>query len=86
MQEINTLEANNSSFQEILIKYLPFPHPGISFMIKDLSQIKVHTYFSKGDDKTLVELKEKKGKFSRSCSYTHLSANLGFFCLVCSKF
>ena len=59
MQEINTLEANNSSFQEISVKYLPFPHPGISFMIKDLSQIKVYTYFSKGDHKTLVELKEK---------------------------
>ena len=59
MQEINALEANISSFQEVLVKYLPFPHPGISFMTKDLSQIKVYTYFNIGDAKTLVKLKEK---------------------------
>ena len=44
MQEINALEANIGSFQEILVKYLSFPHPGISFMTKDLPQIKVYTY------------------------------------------
>ena len=58
MQEINVLEPNIGSFQ-ILGKYLPFPHPGISFMTKDLSQIKVYTYFNIGDAKTLVKLKEK---------------------------
>ena len=26
MQEISALEANISSFQQILVKYLPFPH------------------------------------------------------------
>ena len=67
MQEINVLEPNIGSFQ-ILGKYLPFPHPGISFMTKDLSQIKVYTYFNIGDTKTLVKLKTKKSKFSRNCS------------------
>ena len=64
MQEINALEANISSFQEVLVKYLPFPHPGISFMTKDLSQIKVYTYFNIEYTKTLVKLKEKLDKFS----------------------
>ena len=59
MQEINGLEANINSFQKILVKYLPLPHPGISLMTKDLSQIKVYTYFNIGDAKTLVKLKEK---------------------------
>ena len=68
MQEINVLEPNIGSFQ-ILGKYLPFPHPGISFMTKDLSQIKVYTYFNIGDTKTLVKLKKKLGKFFRSCSF-----------------
>ena len=45
--------------QQILVKYLPFPHPDISFMTKDLTQIKVYTYFNTGDAKTLVKLKEK---------------------------
>ena len=59
LQEINVLEKNINSFQEILVKYLPFPQPGINFMTKDLSQIKVYTYFNIGDAKTLVKLKEK---------------------------
>ena len=71
-QEKNALEANIGSF---------------SFMTKDLSQIKVYTYFNIGDAKTLVKLKEKQSKFSRSCSYTHLSANLGgFFALFLLNF
>ena len=36
MQKINALEANIGSFQEISVKYLSFPHPGISFMTKEL--------------------------------------------------
>ena len=59
MQEISALEANIDSFQQIYIKYLPFPHPDISLMTKDLTQIKVYTYFNKGDAETLVKLKEK---------------------------
>ena len=57
MQEINVLEPNIGSFQ-ILGKYLPFPHPGISFMTKDLSQIKVYTYFNIGDTK-IGKIEEK---------------------------
>ena len=32
MEEISALEANINSFQQILVKYLPFPHPDISLM------------------------------------------------------
>ena len=53
MQEISALEANIDSFQQISVKYLPFPHPDISLMIKDLTQIKVYTYFNIGDVQTL---------------------------------
>ena len=59
MQEISALEANIDSFQQILVKYLPFPYLDISLMTKDLTQIKVYTYFNIGDAKTLVKLKEK---------------------------
>ena len=59
MQEVNALEANIGSFQEIFVKYLSFLHPGISFMTKDLPQIKVYTYFNIGDTKILLNLKEK---------------------------
>ena len=59
MQEINALEANIGSFQEISVKYLPFPYTGISLVAKDLSQMKVCTYFNIRDCKTLVKLKEK---------------------------
>ena len=51
MQKINALEANISSFQEISVTYLPFPHPDISFITKDLSHIKVYTYFNIRDTK-----------------------------------
>ena len=37
---------------------MPFPYLDISLMTKDLSQIKVYTYFNIGDAKTLVKLKE----------------------------
>ena len=40
MQEISALEVNINSFQQISVKYLPFPHPDISLMTKDLAQIK----------------------------------------------
>ena len=53
MQEISALEANIDSFQQISVKYLPSPHPDISLMIKDLTQIKVYTYFNIGDVQTL---------------------------------
>ena len=59
MQEISALEANIDSFQQILVKYLPFLHLDISLMTKDLTQIKVYTYFNIGDAKPLVKLKEK---------------------------
>ena len=59
MQEISALEANINSFQQILVKYLPFQNPDISLMTKDLTQIKVYTYFNIGDAKTPVKLKEK---------------------------
>ena len=59
MQEINALEPNINSFQEILVKHLPFPHQGISFVTKDLSQIKVYSYFNIGDARTLIKLREK---------------------------
>ena len=56
MQEISALEANIDSFQHISVKYLPFPHPDISLMIKDLTQIKVYTYFNIGDVQTLQSI------------------------------
>ena len=59
MKEISALEANSDSFQQISVKYLPFPRPEISLMTKDFAQINVNTYFNIGDVKTLVKLKEK---------------------------
>ena len=59
MQEISVLEANIGSFQQILVKYLPFPHRDISLMTKGLAQIKISTYITIGDAKTLVKLKQK---------------------------
>ena len=59
MQEISALEANIDTFQHISVKYLPFSHPDISLMTKDLTKIKSYTYFNIGDAKNLVKLKEK---------------------------
>ena len=59
MQEIGVSKANIGSLQQILVKYLPFPHSGISYMTKDLAQNKVYTYFKIGDAKAVVKLKEK---------------------------
>ena len=59
IHKISALKANISSFQQILVKYLHFLHPGISLMTKDLAQNKLYTYFNIGDAKTLVKLKEK---------------------------
>ena len=59
MQEISDLEANINSFQQISVKYLPFPHPDSSLMTKHLAQIKLYTYFNIEDVKTLVKLREK---------------------------
>ena len=75
-------------FSANLVKYFPFPHLDVSLMAKDLAQIKVYTYFNIGYAKTLVKLKEKQSKFSRSCSiYPSFSGKFwGFFCLACSKF
>ena len=54
-------------------EHLPFPHPGISLMTKDLSQIKVYTYFNIGDAKTLIKLKRKIRLNSPGVvPYTHL--------------
>ena len=83
MQEISALEANIDSFQQILVKYLPFPHLDISLMTKDLTQIKVYTYFNIGDAKPLVKLKEKQNKCSRSCSiHSFFDKFWGFFYLT----
>ena len=46
MEKISALEANIDSFQQISVRYLRFRHPGISLMTKDLTQIKVYTYFN----------------------------------------
>ena len=48
MQEKSALEANVNGFQQISVKYLPFPHPDISLMTKELAQIKVYIYFDIG--------------------------------------
>ena len=40
MQEISALESNIDSFQQISVKYVPFSHPDISLMTKELTQIK----------------------------------------------
>ena len=55
MQEISALEANVDNFQQISVKYFPFPYRDTSLMIKIWS--KVYTYI--GDAKTPVKLKEK---------------------------
>ena len=74
IEEISALEANVNSFQQISVKYLSFPHPDISLMAKDLTQIKVYTYFNIGDAKTLVKLKRKIRVNSPGVvPYTHLS-------------
>ena len=52
MQEINALEANTGSVQQISSKCLSFSH-------KDLAQNKLYTYFNIVDAKSLVKLKEK---------------------------
>ena len=59
MQEISALEAILAVISKFFVKYLPFPHPDISLMTKNLAQIKVYPYFNKGDAKTLVKYKEK---------------------------
>ena len=46
MQKISALEANIDSFQQISVRYLLFRHPDISLMTKDLTEIKVYTYFN----------------------------------------
>ena len=89
MQEINAFEANVDSFQQILVKYLLFPHPDISLMTKYLAQIKFYTYFNIGDAKTMVKLKRKIRVNSPGVvPYTHLfQACLGdFFVLLALKF
>ena len=49
MQEISAVETNIDIPQQISVRYLPFPHPGISLMTKDFTQIKAGTYFNIGD-------------------------------------
>ena len=56
-QEISALEANINSFQQISIKYLPFPHPDISLMTKIwLKGLHLFQYII-GDAETLAKLK-----------------------------
>ena len=55
MQEISALEANVDNFQQISVKYFPFPYRDTSLMTKIWP--KVYTYI--GDAKTPVKLKEK---------------------------
>ena len=54
MHGISALDTNIDNFQQILVKYLPFPHPSISLMTKDFAQNKAYNYFSTGDAKALV--------------------------------
>ena len=73
MQEISALEVNINSFQQISVKYLPFSHPDFSLITKNLSQIKVYTYFNIEDAKTLVKLNRKIRLNSPGVvPYTHL--------------
>ena len=51
---ISALDTNIDNFQQISVKYLPFPHPSISLMTKDFAQNKAYNYFSTGDAKALV--------------------------------
>ena len=76
MQVISALKANTGSFQQILVKYLPFPHPDISLI----------TYFNIGYTKTLVKLREK---WLNSPGVVHIpifQRILGTFLIPCSKF
>ena len=72
MKEISALEANINRFQQISVKYLPFPHPDISLMTNFwLKGLYLFQYI--GDAKTLVKLKEKQSKFRiLQDPYTHL--------------
>ena len=54
MQGISALDTNIDNFQQISVKYLPFPHSSISLMTKDFAQNKAYNYFSTGDAKALV--------------------------------
>ena len=57
MQEIGALEAIINSFQQISVKYLPFPHPDISLMTKIwLKGLHLFQYII-GDAETLAKLK-----------------------------
>ena len=49
MQEISALEAILAVISKFFVKYLSFPHPDISLMMKNFVQIKVYPYFNKGD-------------------------------------
>ena len=44
MHGISALDTNIDNFQQILVKYLPFPHPSISLMTKDFAQNKAYNY------------------------------------------
>ena len=81
MQETSALEANINKFQQIQVKYLPFPEPDSSSMTRDLAQIKFYSYFDTGDAKTLVKLKRTSSvKSPGVVSYTNLfQANFGVF-------
>ena len=87
MQEISALEENIGSYQQSPVKYLPFPHTGISLLTKNLAHIKVYTYFNIGDAKTLAKLKKKYSKLPKTCSYPLLSTNfLDFFASLVLNF
>ena len=58
MKEISALEVNINRFQQISVKYLPFPHPEISLMTNFWPK-GLHLLQYIGDAKTLVKLKEK---------------------------
>ena len=76
MQVISALKANICSFQQILVKYLPFLHPDISLI----------TYFNIEYTKTLVKLREK---WLNSPEVVHIpifQQILGIFLIPCSKF
>ena len=59
MQEIKALEANIGSFQQILDKYLPFPHQSLVKLTKNWLKTRYIQLFHYRSVKTLVKFKKK---------------------------
>ena len=87
VQEISALEANIDYFQQILVKYLPLPHPDISL----ITMIWLKLRFTPLSTKEMLKLWQNRRKIRENSSgvvpYTYISANFrDFFYLTCSKF